>query len=159
VALIAGGGIIAPMLTDEIKKRMFAAMKAGKTVEKEILRVAIGEITTAEARVGTAFSDADVQAILKKLCKGNEETLAVTEDAGRRAELEEELTVLRKLLPAALGVDEIVAALGPVTESVRGAKNDGQATGIAMKHLKTTGAAVDGKDVALAVARLRATDG
>ncbi len=144
------------MLTEDIKKRMFAAMKAGKTVEKEILRVALGEITTAEARAGAPFTDADVHAILKKVCKGNEETLAVTEDPARRAELEEELVVLRSLLPATLDVDAIVAALAPVTESLRSAKNDGQATGVAMKHLKATGAAVDGKDVAAAVAKLRA---
>ncbi len=144
------------MLTEDIKKRMFAAMKAGKTVEKEILRVALGEITTAEARAGASFADADVHAILKRVCKGNEETLAVTEDPARRAELEEELVVLRSLLPATLDVDTIVAALAPVTEAVRGAKNDGQATGVAMKHLKASGVAVDGKDVAAAVAKLRA---
>ena len=144
------------MLTEDIKQRMFAAMKAGRIVEKEILRVALGEITTAEARGGAPFTDADVQAILRKLCKGNEETLAVAEDPARRAALEEELGVLRSLLPATLDVDAIVAALAPVTEPIRGAKNDGQATGIAMKHLKASGAVVDGKDVAAAVAKLRA---
>lgn len=144
------------MLTEDIKQRMFVAMKAGRTVEKEILRVALGEITTAEARGGGPFTDADVHAILKKLCKGNEETLAVADDPARRAVLEEELAVLRSLLPATLDVDAIVAALGPVVEAVRGAQSDGQATGVAMKHLKASGAAVDGKDVAAAVARLRA---
>jgi uncharacterized protein YqeY len=143
------------MLTDEIKKRMFAAMKAGKTVEKEVLRVALGEITTAEARTSTPFTDADVLGIVKKIAKGSEETLAVTEDAARRAELEEELVVLRSLLPATLDPEQIVAALAPVAEAIRAAKNDGQATGVAMKHLKSSGAAVDGKDVAAAVARLR----
>lgn len=144
------------MLTDEIRKRMFAAMKAGNTVEKEILRVAIGEITTVEARSNTPFTDADVHGILKKLCKGDEETLAATEDPARRADLEEELAVLRSLLPATLGVDEIVVSLAPVTEALRDAKSDGQATGMAMRHLKASGATVDGKDVSAAVARLRA---
>ena len=40
------------MLLDEIKAQMFKAMKEGRTVEKEILRVAVGEITTQAARAG-----------------------------------------------------------------------------------------------------------
>ena len=38
------------MLLDELKARMFRAMKEKRDVEKEILRVAIGEITTDAAR-------------------------------------------------------------------------------------------------------------
>jgi hypothetical protein len=55
-----------------------------------------------------------------------------------------------------LGEDAVVALLGPVTDAVRGAANDGAATGVAMKHLKASGAAVDGKVVSAAVKRLRA---
>lgn len=143
------------MLLDEIKKRMFAAMKAGKTIEKEVLRVAVGEITTAQARTAEPFGDDDARAIVKKLVKSNEETLKLTEDAGHRAELEEELAVLRLLLPATLGVDEIVERLAPVADALRAAKNDGQATGVAMKHLKASGTEAEGKNVALAVAKLR----
>lgn len=144
------------MLIDEIKRRMFAAMKAGKIVEKEILRVATGEITTAAARTGESLSDEAVQGLLRKLSKTNEETLAATTDPTRRAELEEELAVLRSLLPATLDPGAILAALAPVAAELREAKNDGQATGIAMKHLKASGAVVDGKAVAAAVAQLRA---
>jgi len=38
---------------------------------------------------------------------------------------------------------------------VLAAKNDGQATGVAMKHLKSSGASVTGQDVAQAVKALR----
>ena len=55
------------MLSEEIRTRMKAAMKAGRVVEKEILRVCIGEITTEEARHGTAMEDAGVEKILRKL--------------------------------------------------------------------------------------------
>jgi uncharacterized protein len=143
------------MLLDEIKAQMFKAMKAGAIVEKEILRVAVGEITTEQAREGRKGNDEESQAILRKLIKSNEESLAVSEDPDKRAVLEEEVRVLLSFLPKSLGVDEIVAALAPVVEAVRAAGTDGQATGVAMKHLKSSGAVVGGKDVGEAVKRLR----
>jgi uncharacterized protein YqeY len=144
------------MLLDEIKARMFKAMKAGAIVEKEILRVAVGEITMEQAREGRKGSDEEAQAILKKLVKSNEESLAVVSDPEKRAVLEEEIRILGAFLPKSLSVEEIVAALAPVVDAVRAAGNDGQATGVAMKHLKSTGATVGGKDVSEAVRKLRA---
>jgi len=143
------------MLIDDLKRRMLAAMKAKKAVEKEILGVALGEMQTAEAR-GTALDDEGALAIVRKLVKSNEETLAVTTDAADQEKLREELTVLRSILPQSLDVPGIVAALEGVREALRAAGNDGQATGLAMKHLKTTGAVVNGKDVGEAVKRIRA---
>lgn len=141
------------MLAEEIKKRMFAAMKAKRTVEKEILRVALGEIQTEEAR-GDAGPEV-AERVVKKLVKSNRETLENTADAAARATLEEELEILESLLPKALGVDAIVVLLEPVAAAIREAKADGPATGIAMKHLRAAGAAVEGRDVTLAVRRLR----
>ncbi len=142
------------MLAEEIKRRMFAAMKAKNTVEKEILRVALGEIQTAEAR-GAAGGDDATAAILKKLVKANEESLAASEAEEQRQTLREEIAILESLLPRSLSVDEIITALEPVREPIVGAKADGPATGIAMKHLKTQALSVDGKDVAAAVKRIR----
>lgn len=143
------------MLVDDIKKRIQAAMKAGNTLEKEVLRVVLGEIQTEEAR-GTKADDALAERVLKKLVKSNRETLQSATDAEQKAALEGEIAILQELLPKSLSVDEIVQALAPVADAIRGAGNDGQATGIAMKHLKASGATVDGKDVAQAVKRLRA---
>jgi len=143
------------VLSEEIKKRMLQAMKAGRTLEKEILRVALGEIQTQEARANQALSDDEVAAVVRKLVKNNQETLGVSESAEQKAQLAEEITVLESLLPKALGVDEIVAALAAVADAVRAAGNDGQATGVAMKHLKSTGAVVTGKEVTAAVKQIR----
>jgi uncharacterized protein len=143
------------MLLDEIKAQMFQAMKAGKIVEKEILRVAVGEITTEAAREGRKGNDEEAQAILRKLIKSNEESLTASEDAAKRSVLEEENRILSAFLPKLLSVEEIVAALAPVAAGVKAAGNEGQATGVAMKHLKSAGALVSGKDVALAVKQLR----
>ena len=144
------------MLLDAIKAQMFKAMKAGNSVEKEILRVAVGEITTDRAREGRAGSDEEAQAILRKLIKSNDESIAIIDDASKKATLEQENRILAEFLPKSLDVDAIVAALAPVADAVKAAGNEGQATGVAMKHLKTTGAVVQGKDVALAVKKLRA---
>ncbi|MEO6603306.1 MAG: GatB/YqeY domain-containing protein [Polyangiaceae bacterium] len=143
------------MLIDQIKARMFQAIKAGAHVEKEILRVAMGEITTEAARPGRLGTDEEVLTILRKLVKSNEETLAATTDAERRAVLTQENEILGTYLPKSLGLDEIIAALAPVVEQIKAAGNDGQATGIAMKQLKSTGAVVNGKDVGAAIKELR----
>jgi len=142
-------------LLDQIKARMFQAMKAGNAVEKEILKVAMGEITTDAARPGKKGDDAEAQALLKKLVKSNEETLAVSQDEAQKQTLRTEIEVLLSFLPKTLGVPEIVGALAPVAEAVKTAGNDGQATGVAMKHLKSLGAEVNGKDVSAAVRQMR----
>lgn len=142
-------------LVDQIKARMFQAMKSGNTLEKEILRVAMGEITTDAARPGKKGDDDEAQAILKKLVKSNEESLEASQDEAAKQQLRAEIAVLSDFLPKSLGVPEIVAALAPVAEAVKAAGNDGQATGVAMKHLKTLGAVVNGKDVSAAVRQLR----
>ena len=54
-----------------------------------------------------------------------------------------------------MSVDEIAQALIPVAAQIKAAGNDGQATGIAMKQLKSTGQSVNGKDVTAAVKELR----
>jgi hypothetical protein len=143
------------MLVDEIKRRVTAAMKAGRTLEKEILRVALGEIQTAEAR-GPATTEESAAAVVRKLIKSNEETLAATTDEAAKQTLAAENAVLASLLPRSLGVPEIVEALAAVRDAVKAAGNDGQATGVAMKHLKAAGAIVSGKDVTEAVKQMRA---
>jgi uncharacterized protein YqeY len=143
------------MLIDQIKARMFRAIKAGAHVEKEILRVAMGEITTEAARPGRLGTDEEVQAILRKLVKSNEETLASTTDPERKAALTQEIAILSEYLPQSLSVEQIIVALSPVIEQIKAAPSDGQATGIAMKQLKSTGSVVNGKDVGAAIKGLR----
>ncbi|MGF1511885.1 MAG: GatB/YqeY domain-containing protein [Myxococcota bacterium] len=144
------------MFVDQLKQKASAAMKARDTVAKDVLRVALGEIQTAEARAGQSLSEDDAQKIVRKLVKSNEETLAAVTDATVQAKLRREIEVLSGLLPQALSVDEIVRALQPLTDQIRGAKADGPAMGMAMKHLKGRGAVVESEDVKAAVAQIRA---
>jgi hypothetical protein len=139
------------MLIDEIKKRMFAAIKAKNTIEKEILRTAIGEVT----RAGEDADDTRVIGVLRKISKGCQETLELTEDEAQKQNLREELAVLDSLLPRTLSVEQITELLAPVADAIKAAGNVGQATGIAMKELKARGAEAAGKDAATAVQALR----
>lgn len=142
------------MLIDDIKGQITAAMKSGDTVARDILRLALGEIQTAEARKQAAVTEEEATAAVRKLIKSNEETMGLsTGDAA--VTLKKEIEILSALLPKQMSVDEIVAALAPVKDAIVGAKADGQATGVAMKHLKTTGANVNGNDVGAAVKKLR----
>lgn len=145
------------MLVDDIKARITRAVKEKDDVVRDVLRLAIGEIQTAEARVARTLKEDEVAAIVKKLVKSNEETLSMAGGEGPRGEaLRREIEALQSLLPKGLSVDQIVEALAAQRDAVRAAKNDGAATGVAMKHLKTTGATFDGADVAKAVQRMRA---
>jgi hypothetical protein len=63
--------------------------------------------------------------------------------------------VLAALLPQTLSVEHITEALSPVADAIRAAKADGAAMGVAMKHLKASGAAVEAGDVQRAVKGLR----
>ena len=147
------------MIKDEIKARIMAAMKSGDTVARDVLRLALGEIQMGEVRAdegAPAFTEESAMAAVRKLMKSNEETrsqLPAGDD--RIAPLVHENEILSTLLPARLGAEAIAKLLEAVAEGVRAAKTDGQATGVAMKHLKTTGADVDGTTVSAAVKLIR----
>ncbi len=146
------------MLIDDLKKAIATAMKSGDAVARDVLRLALGEIQTAEARKaekGAKLTDDDAAAAVRKLIKSNEETLSLAGEGENAATLRREIEVLSALLPKSLSVEEIVALLAPVEAQIKEAKNDGQATGVAMKHLKSTGATVQGNDAQAAVKKLR----
>ena len=95
------------MLRDALRARMLDALKAGRVREKEILRVALGEVQTAETRAGRPLGDDEVGVLLRKLVKSNEESIAAAPEAARREVLLEENRILGSLLPRTLGVGEI----------------------------------------------------
>ena len=143
------------MLTEQIKKQMIEAMKQKNTIAKEVLRVALGEIQTAEARSGKPPTDEQAAALVRKLIKSNRETIEAGPDEQTAERLNQEIQILESLLPQTLDVPQIIEALGEVADQVAAAPNDGAATGLAVKHLKAADAAVEGKDVAAAVRQMR----
>jgi uncharacterized protein YqeY len=147
--------VSAVALKETIKLRVREAMKAGRTLEKEILRVALGEIETEDSRREEPLGDAEVEKIVRKLIKSNHETLKQSAQ-DQQSTLEEEIAILESVLPKQLSEAQITETLASVADAIRQAGNDGQATGVAMKHLKQVGANVDGKTVSAAVRSIRA---
>src|SRR4029079_17154140 len=98
------------MLVEEIKKRVAIAVKQQDSVTRDVLRLALGEIQTAEARKNAPLSEEDAAAALRKLIKSNEETLAALPSGDERAPvLKREIEVLASLLPAQMNPAQIVA--------------------------------------------------
>src|SRR5262249_54833477 len=147
-------------LKDKVRQRFEEAKRLGNREEKNLLSVILGDISTAEARSGQEMPEAEVEKLLRKMVESNTETLTQLKSHNRSedpqvAVLEREITLLKSILPQTLDPDAIVQALAPVRSEIISAKNDGQATGIAMKHLKAQGIRALGQDVAVAVQTIR----
>jgi uncharacterized protein len=142
-------------VVDILRKKALEAMKAKDGVATTILRLAQSEVQALEARTGRTLTDDEAYGALRKLVKSNQETLALTHDDEAKATLAREITIVSDLLPKGLTPEAIVLALAPVVDAIKAAGNDGQATGVAMKHLKSAGAQVSGTDVAQAVKAIR----
>jgi hypothetical protein len=147
-------------LLETLKGKLTECRRAGKPVEMGVLQVVLGDASMIEARSGKKASDEEVEKLIRKTMLGNQETLSILEQKGMTgsdnfAKLKTESAYLAGLLPQTLSVDEIVSSLAEVADAVKGAKNDGQATGVAMKHLKSKQLKVLGDDVAVAVKKLR----
>jgi len=143
------------MLIDDIKKRIIVAMKARNTQERDILKVVLGDLQMVETRKAQDLTDVESQAVVRKIIKGNREMIEAVQDDEVIQRMNQEIAILDTLLPRSLSIEEILEALAPVADAVKAAGNDGQATGVAMKQLKSTGAEVQGKDVAAAVQQMR----
>lgn len=79
-------------LKSRIQQDITEHMKAGRTFERDTLRLVLGEIQTAEKAEKTPknFSDVQVEAFLTKQVKTRRETAAVYEKAGEQARAEKE---------------------------------------------------------------------
>lgn len=135
----------------KLRERITAAPFRSR--EKDILKVVLGE-----AQQKGKFTDEQGCNIVKSMLKNNTETLGLLAAGdSRRAQYEEENRVLQTLLPAYLSPSEIRAKLDEagLAEQIRAAKNEGQATGVAMKHLKGLQLPVEGDAVKQVILALR----
>jgi uncharacterized protein YqeY len=143
-----------------VRQKFEEAKRAGNREAKDLLSVILGDISTAEARGGKEVTDAEVEKLLRKMVESNTETLTQLKSHNRAedpkvAVLEREMALLKALLPQTLDVEAIVKALEAVRADITNAKSDGQATGVAMKHLKGLSLSVQGQDVSAAVKQIR----
>lgn len=147
-------------LKEKVREQFEEARRSGNRAEKNLLSVILGDISTAEARSGKAVPDAEVEKLLRKLVESNTETVAQLKSHQRAddpqvAVLERENAVLKALLPQTLDPAAIAAALEAVRAELVNAKSDGQATGVAMKHLKGLSLNAQGQDVSAVVKQFR----
>jgi uncharacterized protein len=143
------------MLIDDVKQQVIQAMRDKDTERRDLLKVVLGELQTVASRTGEAMEDEQAQRIIRKMVKSNQEMAELSDRPGVPEKMKSEIGVLESLLPKTLGTDQIIEALAPIIDAVKSAGNDGQATGVAMKHLKASGASVEGKDVGQAVKQMR----
>jgi hypothetical protein len=137
---------------EQIRERMCKAPHG--STEKSLLKVLLGELQQ-KSNIGQ-FTDEMGLAIVKKMMKANEETIPhLSETDARRAKLLEENKVLTSLLPQFWTAGQIRERLQADGVNRQGAKNDGQAIGMAMGHLKKINAPVEGQAVKEAVAEMR----
>jgi uncharacterized protein len=147
-------------LLETLRTKLTAARKGGQALEMGALQVILGDASMIEGRTGKKASDEEIEKIVRKLVVGNTETIELLKQKGMGdnpdvAKREAENRFLTTLLPKTMSVDEIKTALGEVADAIKSAKNDGQATGVAMKHLKSKNLKVQGDDVTAAVRGLR----
>ena len=141
-------------LETQIRQRMSEVGYASD--EARFLRTVLGEIQLEQNRPG--FDENKALGVIKKSLAGNEETrgyLSETDD--RLPRLAWEDGILQSFLPSYLSSDAIrglLEAAGAI-DSIASANNEGQAMGLAMKHLKSSGALVEGGTVKEVVQGLR----
>lgn len=150
------------MILDKVEDAIKVSMK-GDATHRNFLRLVKGELQMAEVRQNKPLTEEQASNVLKKILKSNEETLGIlanrNEVSGgpdpRAAAIIQENEILKGLLPAVASIEDVKAALASVLDQIKSAKNDGQATGVAMKMLKEAKLTCDGNTVKEIVAELR----
>lgn len=101
------------MKYEELKEEIKNAMKAHDKVRLSILRQVHGEIKNIEVNVRREITDADVDAMLKRLIKQTSETLEGSIKAGNNEErtetLRAQVAILEEYLPKQISGDELIA--------------------------------------------------
>jgi hypothetical protein len=121
--------------------------------QKNVLKVVLGEIELQESRNGKQLTDDDCYRVIRKTLQGVEEMLTYKPNDPK---FEAEKATLKGLLPKEFAAEDLQAVLSSKIDEIKAAKNDGQATGIAMKFLKERNISVDGNAVKKVVMEIRA---
>ena len=123
---------------------------AGK-IATDLYKTLLGEIELEASRKNRDLKNEEYYSIVKKFVKNGKEFIEQIKGTGLPmlgAKITEEIILLEKLLPETASKKEIAEILtNDCLDAIIGAKNKGQAMGIAMKTLKSFNMNVDGKDV------------
>lgn len=118
-----------------------AAMRAGDTQRRDVLRMMLAAVQQAEVDSRTQLDEAAVEDVLRKQVKQRQESIADYEKAGRQEEVareQAEITIIEPYLPQMMSRDEIalLAEQVIVELGVSDPKSMGQVMGKLMPLLK-----------------------
>lgn len=141
-----------------LKNKITEVVKSGDSFARDIYKLALGEIQSADGR-GEKIDDEKCIKIINKLIKSNNETILLSPNHDNVKPLTVQIALLSSLLPQVLSLDEIEAFFlnsnGPEFEQIQEAKSEGQAIGIAMKAVKLAKLNVNNQDVTVIVKKIR----
>ena len=129
-------------IVQRMRAQLREAMKARDAIRTNFLRYWIAQLT-----LGTGEEVPDDQAVKKM--RG----ILKEAQAGRTAFSPEEQALIQEWVPQAMSREQIQEALAPVADQIRAAPKEGQAMGIAMKHL--AGQPTDADDVRAVLVEMR----
>jgi hypothetical protein len=101
-------------LRDQVNDELKAAMRSGDTRTRDALRLLTAALKQKEVDERKSLEDGDVVAIIEKMIKQRRDSIAQFEKGGRNdlADNERfEVVILERYMPAALGENEIDAAI------------------------------------------------
>lgn len=145
-------------IKDQLMEDMKAAMKereAGK-LRLEVIRMARASIKNIEINEKKDLTDDDVLAVLMKEVKMRQDSLEEFKKANRQElvdQAEQEIAILKKYLPAALGDDELKTIVAEVIAEVGAAGPKDMGKVMPQVMAKTKGRA-DGKHISAMVREL-----
>ena len=145
------------MIVEKAKLQLREAMKAQKTNTKNILRVVLGDLETAELQKKRPLTSDEEMKVVYKRIQSNKEVIAMDGTDSMRETLKQEIAALHELVPVQITEDEIehLLSLHALSNIVNEA-NGGKAIGLANKALAELKVQADGKLVKTVVERLRA---
>jgi uncharacterized protein YqeY len=123
------------MLRDQINEQVKAAMKAQDKLRLSTLRLVNAAIKNADIAAETSkkpvLSDDDVIALLQKMIKQRQDSIAAYEQGGRKELADQEraeIEVIRSFLPQQMSDDEAKAAIAEIIkqEGATGMKDMGK---------------------------------
>lgn len=143
---------IHPMaIIETIKKNKIEAMKAGRTVEKDVLSYVLGAVQNLQMtanQAGKPVVDEQVYRIMRDVIVNNDANLEkLTDNDALKAKLLEENRILTALVPSVLTLEQVRTKLSTQADAIRAAKNEGAAIGVCMGFFKKSGDSVDGNMV------------
>jgi len=128
------------MLENKIRVNIAAAVQKKNKIEKNILRLALGEIQRETST--KELSETDKENIVRKLIKSNNKTIFLTENDNTKNELTKENEILQLLLPEEMTKTDVLAFItGYDVKMVE--DNVGKSIGNVMRAMKENKIVVD----------------